>query len=203
MYESVNDFGLRQRLIKNMGFCALHSQEILTFPGAKLGAAVIEQAMLKEALRQMSRASASRGSIFSRGHKRIHTSLISQRNDCPACLHEQDAEQRAIEELVAHWDDAWADLLENAGGMCFNHLMIALRLAPKSVSSTLKAIHERLWEILIAQLGEFIRKQDYRFRDEEISMEEGASSYRAVAVLTGESKIVIPIKPANGYHVEI
>ena len=188
MYESVNDFGLRQRLVENMGFCAFHSQEILTFPGAKLGAAIIEQAMLKEALRRIDGASPARSSLFSRGNKGAHVSLVPDRSTCPACLHEQGAEQRAIEELLAHWDDIWAGLLEKAGGMCFNHLMQALRLAPKSTGQTLKNMHEHLWQEIIAQLDEFIRKQDYRFRDEEISEEEGSASRRTIAILTGEPK---------------
>jgi len=188
MYESVNDFGLRQRLVKNMGFCAFHSQEILTFPGAKLGAAIIEQAMLKEALRRMEDVSPARGSIFSRGNKNGSGSSVPDRNNCPACLHEQAAEQRAIEELLTHWDETWAGLLENAGGMCFNHLTLTLRLAPKSTAKTLKAMHKDLWQTLIAQLDEFIRKQDYRFRDESISEEEGVASRRTIAILTGEPK---------------
>ena len=194
MYESVNDFGLRQQLVKNMGFCAFHSQEILTFPGAKLGAAIIEQAMLKEAMRRMDGASAARSSLFSRGSKGGHISTVPDRNTCPACLHEQGAEQRAIEELMKHWNTSWETLLENTGGMCFNHLMQTLRLAPKATGQTLKSMHQRLWQELIAQLDEFIRKQDYRFRDEEISEEEGIASRRTIAILTGEPRSIVNSK---------
>ena len=194
MYESVNDYGLRERLVKNMGFCAFHSQEILTFPGAKLGAAIIEQAMLKEALRRMQGVSGGRSSLFSRGSKSSDTSTLPDRQSCPACLHEQQAEKRAIEELLSHWDDDWLRLLENSGGMCFNHLMQTLRLAPKPIGKTLRTLHERLWQDIIGQLDEFIRKQDYRFRDEFISEEEGIASRRTIAILTGEPKTIIQTK---------
>ncbi len=193
MYESVNDFGLRERLVKNMGFCAFHSQEMLTFPGAKLGAAIIEQAMLKEALRRVHGTAAARNSLFSRGNNTPATS-VPDRNSCPACQHEQAAERRAIEELIAHWDDEWEALLEKSGGLCFNHLMQALRRAPKARGRTLKTMHERLWQDTIAQLDEFIRKQDYRFRDEAISEEEGIASRRTIAILTGEPRTIIQPK---------
>ncbi len=194
MYESVNDFGLRQRLVENMGFCAFHSQEMLTFPGAKLGAAIIEQAMLKEALHRMESAASSRGSFFSRGNKTRRSYAAPDQAICSACLHEQDSELRAIEELLKHWDESWETLLENAGGLCFNHLMQALKLASKSTGQTLKAMHERLWRETIAQLDEFIRKQDYRFRSEEISEAEGVASRRTIAILTGQPRKIISTK---------
>jgi len=194
MYESVNDFGLRQRLIENMGFCEFHSQEMLTFPGAKLGAAIIEQAMLKEALRRVDGATASRNMFFTRGNKNAHVYAAPDRNTCPACLHEQDSELRAIEEQLKYWDETWAALLEDAGGMCFNHLMQTLKLAPKNTGRTLKSMHVRLWQETIAQLDEFIRKQDYRFRSEEISEEEGVASRRTIAILTGEPRKIIQTK---------
>ncbi len=190
MYESVNDFGLRQKLVDNMGFCAFHSQEMLTFPGAKLGAAIIEQAMLKEAVRRMEETAQTRSGLFSRGSKNAFEFAAPDRNTCPACLHEQGSEKRAIEELIAHWDNSWATHLEKSGGLCFNHLTQALKLAPKDVARTMKAVHKRLWQEMIAQLDEFIRKQDYRFRDEIISQEEAIASRRTIAILTGEPRTV-------------
>lgn len=194
MYESVNDFGLRQKLVENMGFCAFHSQEMLTFPGAKLGAAIIEQAMLKEAIRRMEGTVGVRSGLFSRGNKNAFDDVTPDRNTCPACLHEQGSERRAIGEMVAHWDDSWAAYLEKSGGMCFNHLTHALKLAPKDVARSLKAIHKRLWKEMVEQLDEFIRKQDYRFRDEIISQEEALASRRTIAILTGEPRTVEPTK---------
>ncbi len=194
MYESVNDFGLRERLVQNMGFCAFHSQEMLTFPGAKLGTAIIEQAMLKEALRRIKATSSGRNSFFSRGSKSESFHAAPDRNTCPACLHEQASERRAIEELLAYWNDDWAGLLEKSGGMCFNHLALALHLAPKATAKSLKQMHERRWREIIAQLDEFIRKQDYRFRHEPISEEEAIASRRSIDILTGEPRGVIQAK---------
>ncbi len=186
LYESVNDFGLRQQLTQSLGFCALHSREMLLFPGAKLGAAILEQSMLKEALRriEVSKPASRRSLLGGRGRRGGDP---SKHKSCPICLHEREAEQRALEELLSHWDGAWAASLEKAGGLCYNHLTQALRLsANETTSRQLKALHQRLWRALVAHLDEFIRKQDYRFRHEPIQDEEREAIQRAVRILTGE-----------------
>jgi len=45
----------------------------------------------------------------------------------------------------------------------------------------------RIWERLLAQLSEFIRKNDYRFRDEPVG-EEGDAWLRAIAALAGAQR---------------
>ncbi len=185
LYESVNDFGLRQQLTQSLGFCASHSREMLSFPGTRLGAAILEQAMLKEALRRAQAQTPARRSLL--GGRRNHDAASPHRGDCPVCRHEREAERRAIQELLGHWDDAWAGALENAGGLCYNHLHQAIHLSPdKGTASQLKAIHQRLWQALIDHLNEFIRKHDYRFRDELISDAESEAIRRAILILTGE-----------------
>ena len=187
LYESVNDFGLRQQLGQSLGFCAFHSQEMLRFPGTRLGAAILEQAMLKEALHRINDQTPARRSLL--GGRRNHGDVSPVLGDCPVCLHEREAERRAIEELLAHWDDDWAGALENAGGLCYNHLHQAIRLSPdRETASQLKAIHQRLWQALIEHLDAFIRKHDYRFRHEPISDEETEAIRRAILILTGEGR---------------
>ncbi len=183
MYESVNDYGLRMKLAQNMGFCAYHSQEMLTFPGAKLGAAIIEQAMLKEALRRIERQT-PRGRLQLSFRKK--SSSHASTGECPVCAQQRVSEERAIQELLKHWDARWLTGLQGAGGLCFAHLMQALPQAPEAVARALLTLHNTLWQDVIARLEEFIRKQDYRFRDETIAAEESEASRRAIAILTGE-----------------
>ena len=191
MYESVNDYGLRQKLTQTMGFCAFHSQEMLTIPGAKLGASIIEQAMLKEALSRLSKPANGRGFLLSSFSSKNQTNpfRISSSSTCPACNHEQEAETRALEELLQHWDAHWLALLARAGGFCLPHLGQALAMiSDKALSQTLKTSHQRIWEALDSDLSEFIRKQDYRFREEAILPAEAMASRRAMAILTGEPR---------------
>ena len=188
LYESVNDYGLRQRLAENLGFCDFHSREMLTFAGAKLGAAIIEQAMLKEALRQMEQLSGSRRPRFSRSKKQGPGLKLPDKDACMVCQFEQAHERMAIEDLLKHWDASWARLLQDAGGLCLQHLGQSLLRAPGPVQKELKQMHKTLWQTHIAHLDEFIRKQDYRFRDEIISEQEGLASRRTIAILTGEPR---------------
>ena len=190
LYESVNDFGLRQRLTESMGFCEFHSTEMLTFPGAKLGAAIIEQAMLKEAQRRIKRLSAPRRPRFSRNKKQAGVHLPDA-DSCMVCLFEQDHRRMAMEDLIKHWDQTWAALLQDAGGLCVQHLSQTLLVAPNPMQKELRQMHESLWQAHIAHLDEFIRKQDYRFQDEIISEEEGLASRRTIAILTGEPRKTI------------
>jgi len=191
MYESVNDYGLRQKLTRSMGFCAFHSQEMLTISGAKLGAAIIEQAILREALRRTDKLANGRNvflpSLSSKTHP--NASLIPTSDACPACQREREAETRALAELLQHWDDYWQRLLLQAGGLCMAHFSQATTLtSDKTLIRKLKNSHRPIWEALDAHLSEFIRKQDYRFRDEPIPPEEAIASRRAIAILTGEPR---------------
>ena len=188
LYESVNDVGLRQQLVQSLGFCAFHSQEMLRFPGARLGAAILEQAMLKEALRRIQTQTPGRRSLLR--SRRANAAPSSNHDGCPVCRYEREAEQRALEELLAHWDDDWAGALENVGGLCYNHLHQALQLsADKTTAAQLKGLHQRLWQRLIDHLDEFIRKHDYRFRDEPISDAEAEAIRRAIHILTSVDTI--------------
>ena len=57
LFESVTDPDIRARLEASLGFCAFHHRLMLTFPGERLGVAIIEQALLKEALQRLRRGS--------------------------------------------------------------------------------------------------------------------------------------------------
>jgi hypothetical protein len=184
LYESVNDIGLRQQLEGSLGFCHRHSRAMLQISGGRLGAAILEQAMLKEALRRLDARGPSRRKLL--GGRRTNGEEAPG-TACLVCAREQEAARRALEELMGHWDASWAEALENSGGLCYNHLQQALTLAPdRTTRDQLAALHARVWRDLIARLDAFIRKHDYRFRDEVISDEESRAIIRAVAILTGE-----------------
>ena len=42
LYDSVTDKDSREKLAESLGFCNLHSRELLSFPGERLGATIIE-----------------------------------------------------------------------------------------------------------------------------------------------------------------
>ncbi len=185
LYESVNDFGLRQQLTRSLGFCAYHSWVSLTIPGTRLGTAIIEQAMLKEAIRRLQGQSPGRRSLLGK-----RPSLPEENRACPVCVHEAEAAARAIADLMEAWDATWAGLLESAGGLCYNHLRHAIHLAPNPATArALKDLHARLWQQVVDHLDEFIRKHDYRFREEAILDEESMALRQAICILTGEPRL--------------
>lgn len=184
LYESVNDPGIRRKLEDSLGFCYYHSRELMTFPGNRLGAGIIEQHMLKTALNQLRHGNvSSRRTLFSKRDERRKT----EKSPCPACLRAEASETRSIKDLLQYLIDDLDEPLRRAGGLCLTHLQQALLVSNnKHVSAALIGLHESLWQEQIALLDEFIRKHDYRFRHEGISEAEGAALERSIDILTGE-----------------
>ena len=191
LYESVNDPGVRMELAKSLGFCFHHSRELLSFPGERLGIAIIEQDMLKEALKLLHQYPApSRGNRFrsrrqSGGAQRNQSQLAT----CPACVHRDETEDRAMKELAKNLVGDLEEPLRTAGGLCLPHLQQTIQFCNKKTAAALISLHETIWTEQIDHLGEFIRKYDYRFRHEGITDDESASIERAMAILTGERSL--------------
>lgn len=198
LYESVNDPRVRLNLAKSLGFCFDHSREMLTFPGERLGIAIIEQDMLKQALKLLHQHQGpSRRNRFRQRQQNQNQQQasgsdrnLSQLAPCPACEHRNEGEDRAMKELVKHLVGDLEAPLRTAGGLCLPHLQQTLRLCNNAKTfNTLINLHEMIWAEQIDHLGEFIRKYDYRFRHEGITDDESASIERAMDILTGERSL--------------
>jgi hypothetical protein len=105
---------------------------------------------------------------------------------CPACLHARRAEQNFVDTLLANWDD---DRLQAAfrrsSGLCVPHLRLTLaRAADPGRFEAIKAVQLEIWQGLISELDEFIRKQDYRFSHEPKGSERDSWS-RAIDLVSG------------------
>lgn len=198
LWGSVNDRETRGRLDQSGGFCSQHSRDLLGFSGERLGTAIIQQALLKEALRRLQRTTtpATRSWI-----QRLQSNWRGGGNDesdagegslrskgtCPVCDHQQTHERRSVEALVAHVPGELEEPLRQAGGLCWNHLDQALsRCQDPESHAALVTLHESCWEEVIAHLGEFIRKRDYRFSHEPITAAEAEGIQKAMTILTGE-----------------
>ncbi len=184
LFESVNDPGIRKQLESSLGFCYYHSRELLTFPGKRVGASIIEQHMLKVSLRLVQQTPApSRRSFFSKRNE----SRTLEKAPCPACEQAEAAEGRAIEDLIRFLVNDLDQPLAQAGGLCLNHIQLALSgCTDKETFTALIRLHEPIWQEQIALADEFIRKHDYRFRHEGITEQEGASVPRSIDIITGE-----------------
>ncbi len=77
--------------------------------------------------------------------------------------------------------------LIRGGGLCLPHLRLALQASgPAAGYQALLAAQREAWSALMAELDEFIRKNDYRFQHEPMG-DERDSWLRALDALLGYS----------------
>jgi hypothetical protein len=166
-HEEVNDPPTRLRLRASLGFCARHAQQS-AYPGNALGLAIIYKDLAERALERL--------------QNRDRTLL---QHGCPECEEERRDAERFARALAG-------DLLEpelqsaylKGEGLCIPHLQMVARFAtPESWRFLQKVEQERLHR-LAEELGEFIRKNDYRFRDEPMGAERNVW-LRALRKLSG------------------
>lgn len=188
LYDSVTDRDSRAKLAASMGFCSAHSRELLTFSGERLGATIIEWALLREAQRRLQRTAPVAGPSLRqrlRGQPAAGSGLTAA-EPCPVCANQATQEARSLRELLEHLVGDLDAPLRAAGGLCWPHLDRAISAASDPrVHSTLVSLHTEVWQVLIDHMGEFIRKRDYRFNDETPSDDETAAVERAIEALTG------------------
>ena len=188
LYDSVTDKDSREKLAGSMGFCSAHSRDLLSFPGERLGATIIEWALLREAQRRLKGSAPAAGSSWRlrlRGQPSASSSLAAE-DPCPACTHKAEIEARSLRELLEHLVGDLEKPLAAAGGLCWPHLDLAMRSAnDPRVHSALVNLHDQVWQGWIDQMGEFIRKRDYRYSQETITDEETAAVERSIEIMTG------------------
>lgn len=197
LWESVNDAGIRESLVASLGFCGRHSRELLTFSGERVGVAILQRAALQAAVSRLEQSPPpAQPTLIQRfqdtfaGPERPASEAgpsPSSQQSCPACIHQDQAEARGLETLLAHLVGDLDEPLRSAGGLCRPHLQQALQSEREPrVRGILTQLHRQVWDEIIAQLGEFIRKNDHRFHAEKIIEPERAAVERSIAILTGE-----------------
>ncbi len=116
------------------------------------------------------------------------TSVASPSIDsCLMCRYVKDYERIYVDELSTCMEKS--DLLElyanSSSILCFRHYaMVFSNIRSRDVRNKLKQIQLRKLKELLRSIREFIRKQDYRARDEP-SKTEALAWIRAVEVLKG------------------
>ncbi len=190
LFESVNDPDIRAKLATAFGFCGRHHREMLTFQGERLGVAIIERALLAEALGRMEgsgAAQAGRRRLWRRGGGETADEGGAAPAACPACAEEAAAEDRLLPVLLKHLEGDLDAALRQAGGLCWRHFWQALAATSDTNTKTaLVRLHRQAWEELAGHLDEFIRKRDYRFSHEAITPAEARAIENAIAILGGK-----------------
>ncbi len=191
IYEGITDVKLREALREARGLCYRHAWRLAETRGAVLGTAIVYRDVINT-LTRILEAQPGSGSwlrLPGRGRPGLARALAPAAT-CPACVLEEDAQQRAAGILLKHLDDdAIATAYLAAGGLCLPHFLVALGHAGPGGAATLADWQAQAWRRLREALDELIRKHDYRFAHEPLSSAEAAAWQRAVAAVIGENDL--------------
>ena len=191
LYEQVNDIDLRANLRASQGFCAAHG-EMLRQARSALGSAIIHRDVLNTLARSLEAepppANTSRHwlrTLVDPGRPTPDLAL-GVAEPCPACQRVRERELHYADTLLLNWrDERLQRKFSSSAGLCLSHLRLTLaRTGNPAQFEALRDAHLAKWRDLIAELDEFIRKNDYRFADKEIGA-EGTSWSRAIDLVSG------------------
>ncbi len=203
IFDSVNDVDTRLGIRTSLGFCHEHAWQLPeSGDSAPLGIAFIYRDILNTVNKSLDKIAHSQ-SKTSFLKSKIMPSSIDQDTafknksiaknmvagaPCPACVRKKEMGDLAITAVVdtlAEQDERIIEALHKSDGLCFPHLRQALDTAPnKFTFQTLVQTHQEKLTDLIAELDEFIRKNDYRFQHEGFG-DESDSWLRALTLMTG------------------
>ncbi len=191
VYEKVNDLSIRETLRASHAFCAAHG-EMLRQARSALGSAIIHRDVLNSVARKLERETRPPKSPIDwlqaaldarQPQQEVH--LLADK-PCPACVHARQAEQNYVNTLLANWDDEKLQAaFRRSPGLCVPHLRAVLgRTTDPARFEAIKTIQLEIWQGLIGELDDFIRKQDYRFSHEPKGSERDSWS-RAIDLTSG------------------
>ena len=201
-YENVNSLAWRDKLRASFGFCHEHAWLAANKRlGDALGFSIIYRDIINSILNQLNdnngpeRASRRWTSSLQKIPEQVRNMLekiftaLTPRKRCPVCEHRDGTTRTVLSVLVEEIEKPqMTDALEASDGLCLPHLGLALEHVKEvSVCETLLSIHREKLESLSAELGEFIRKNDYQAIKEGFGR-EGDAWLRAVSMIIGNRK---------------
>lgn len=185
-YELFTDVDVRKELRLSRGFCHTHTW-LLARMGATLPLAQAYRDIISDIMQQLQETSSdTAGGLFQHLFEKKHKSL-----DCPACRHKTQAETHYIHTLrKALLDDVFLTQFAASDGLCLHHFRLASELKIPDTPAgdwllLLRKAQLTCLQRLDTQLGELIRKHDYRFKDESRGSEM-LSWKRAAGLIAGE-----------------
>lgn len=182
--EFVTDPEIRAELRSARGYCQEHAWQLAQMQGSPLSIAILYQDVLTSILRALTDIPSGR-----RSHQRAQKleAQLQPTAQCPACQQRRTQEDIVLETLLKHiHDDRVGAALDQSSGLCLPHLVRALTQVKKDRTlQRLVALQTNKLAELQGELAEFIRKNDYRFRDEGFGP-EADSWRRAISIVSGE-----------------
>jgi hypothetical protein len=179
-YEYVNDTGVRKELRRSLGFCNLHTWQVVDQNlGNALGFAILYDDLTEHVANLLKQTNKSV----------VRASKLIPSQHCPACQVWEKTSQSQVELLLQQLEDPELfSALQLSEGLCLPHMtrVIALSKEAQDIEPLLSMHIEKLTS-LRAELNEFIRKNDHRFMDEPAESESD-SWVRALRSLAGLKK---------------
>jgi hypothetical protein len=181
--ENVNNPDIRRELLRSGGYCARHTRWVLE-KRDPLGTAIIYRD-------QAASFAESLGGGKPHVRKSVRGSPGAGRPQCPGCIEQTAARKRYVEVLCGGLaaDDDFRSAFVSSAGLCRPHLAYVIEKAADSddVEFVIDAERAKM-RSLVAELDEFIRKQDYRFAGEAIGA-EADSWRRAAEMIAGDARL--------------
>jgi hypothetical protein len=199
LWELVLDLETRRELNLSRGYCREHGWQLVR-PGSALGVAILMKGIVSALLDDMSappprskpKPEPRRVNLNPfRGEKGLGGKQLSDTlapaKPCPACAHLNIVEGHLVQSVVAHLrgPESLIDAYRASDGLCLSHFRQALASAKSTADIQVLSDAQRyVWQRLQGELGEFIRKNDHRFRGETFGVERD-SWLRALASISG------------------
>lgn len=191
LYDQVTNVQWRGHIREARGFCAPHTTRILEEGRSALGVALIAEDLLKTLQEVLRTGPVSGKSAWSRltgalGGGSALAGKLRRKEVCPLCAHLRL-------QTPVHLRSMLLDLAEAPGrsayaesaGLCGPHLVGALEIGePPAGLQVMLERQQQIWEGLVTELQEFIRKNDYQFTGEASGVERDAWR-RAFRLLAG------------------
>ena len=189
-YDLFTDVGVREELRRTQGFCHDHTWQLVRM-GANLQLAQAYRDILSDAAEQLQAAGTEASQ--SGGLLRRIFETKRERPPCPACRQYEQAEIRLVNMLrKALLDPTFYQQFAASQGLCLDHFRLACELkmsdTPGEWLPLLRQAQLAGLQRLDAQLGELIRKHDYRFKDEAHGPEM-VSWKKAAGLVAGEEVV--------------
>ncbi len=195
----VDDSDMRERLCLTWGYCHTHARMLPTVErGNLLTIAVMYQDILekgvtpvltrKKGIPKRSFLSSVTRRLFKGKQQMASGQRLPLRNVCLACNVEREVETTVLQILLnalAKQDEQMLEALHRSDGICLPHVSRALTLAQNASSHgyLLDVVQAKI-ALIQAELGEFIRKHDYRYQHESVG-DEKWSWKRAITLIVG------------------
>ncbi len=198
-YENVNDGGLRAHLRASLGFCREHTHLLLQAgAGDALGMSIIYHDVFGAVLSRLSGENSLVGqpTAFSRLLGRIPAELaaalerakqaVRAQQICLACQQREITAHMVLEVLLASiQEQEMLAAFTKSEGLCLPHLHRAFEQPAEGAGlARLFSVELEKMERLRGELGEFIRKSDYRFLKNGFGA-EGNAWRRAAGLAAG------------------